>query len=126
LRKVDGLEVIAALMRRRPAASAFPNLPVGRAGTFHRFVFQEPTLMPWTKRAGECAVPLKLAQRRHRGERAHRRGVDAGGVDRICRRFPTRIIRRMKMRSRCARMVTDPDILLMDEPFAASTNTVFR
>src|SRR5882757_485297 len=59
------------------------------------FVFQEPTLMPWTSVRENVRLPLKLAH--VRPQEAEARVSEA-----LARA-----------------LVTDPDILLMDEPFAA-------
>ena len=66
-----------------------------RAGRSIGFVFQEPTLMPWTSVRENVRLPLKLgACADCRGERARRRGIDASGAFRIRRRLPARIVGR--------------------------------
>jgi NitT/TauT family transport system ATP-binding protein len=85
------------------------------------FVFQEPTLMPWTSVRENVRLPLKLA-RVPKAEARTR--VDAAlasvGLADFADAFPRELSGGMKMRASLARaLVTDPDILLMDEPFAA-------
>jgi NitT/TauT family transport system ATP-binding protein len=85
------------------------------------FVFQEPTLMPWTTVGENVRLPLKLA--RVPGESADARvgaALAQVGLSEFADAFPRELSGGMKMRASLARaLVTDPDILLMDEPFAA-------
>src|SRR5436190_6848266 len=85
------------------------------------FVFQEPTLMPWADVAGNVRLPLTLANMSP--AEADGRVAEAlaqVGLSEFAKSYPRELSGGMKMRVSLARaLVTDPDILLMDEPFAA-------
>lgn len=85
------------------------------------FVFQEPTLMPWTTVAGNVQLPFRLAGAPEQESRA---AVDAVlnqvGLGEFAQAYPRELSGGMKMRASIARaLVTHPKLLLMDEPFAA-------
>jgi NitT/TauT family transport system ATP-binding protein len=98
----------------RPEGEVLPGHSIG-------FVFQEPTLMPWTNIRENVRLPLKLAGVPKADARARAdQALASVGLADFADSFPRELSGGMKMRVSLARaLVTDPDILLMDEPFAA-------
>ncbi|MEM7042555.1 MAG: ABC transporter ATP-binding protein [Pseudomonadota bacterium] len=84
-------------------------------------VFQEPTLMPWATAFDNVYLPLRLdgIARRHAASRVET-ALGMVGLQGFENAYPRELSGGMKMRVSIARaIVTEPDMLLMDEPFAA-------
>jgi NitT/TauT family transport system ATP-binding protein len=91
------------------------------AGRRLSFVFQEATLMPWARVRANVRLPLDLARvpRSQSGPRVHR-ALELVGLAAFADQLPRQLSGGMQMRVSIARgLVTEPQLLLMDEPFGA-------
>jgi NitT/TauT family transport system ATP-binding protein len=118
------LRSIAGLLRPTGGRLTIAGLEPVRArreATRMSFVFQDPTLLPWRNVHDNIALPLELAgeDRKARDARVHR-AIELVGLAEFAGNYPAQLSGGMRMRVSLARaVVTDPELLLLDEPFAA-------
>ena len=125
--KSTALRIIAGLSEPTDGAVDWAAKPAPRSaaqqtdGSRIGFVFQEPTLMPWTDVFNNVRLPLKLAGAPRDDAAARvKSALDRVGLAKFSRAYPRELSGGMRMRVSIARaLVTEPELLLMDEPFAA-------
>jgi NitT/TauT family transport system ATP-binding protein len=85
------------------------------------FVFQEATLMPWARVAANVRLPLDLdGTARDAADARVSDALKLVGLEKFGDARPRELSGGMQMRASIARaLVTEPTLLLMDEPFGA-------
>ncbi len=85
------------------------------------FVFQDPTLMPWATVSENVQLPLKLENALEaRSKDLASTVLEWVGLKDFQNAYPRELSGGMKMRASIARaLIIQPDLLLLDEPFAA-------
>ena len=122
--KSTALRIIAGLGDVSTGTIDWPSSRINSKGLPEgdiSFVFQEPTLMPWQTVFGNVYLPLKLRGVSKAAARDEiMKTLATVGLADFAEAYPRELSGGMKMRVSIARaLVTNPKLLLMDEPFAA-------
>lgn len=121
------LRAIAGLQTYQEGSIEFLGNRKRRPGNL-AFVFQDPTLLPWRTVYENVSLPLELLGTAKRSVSSERSWEDriTTALESVelksdtWRMFPRQLSGGMRMRVSIARsLVTDPNVILLDEPFAA-------
>lgn len=119
--KTTLLKLAAGLLTPQSGQVLFQGSGVANPSAKMGFVFQSPTLLPWLPVLDNVLLPLALHGDVTATDREHaRRLLGQTGLHGFEARSPTTLSGGQQSRVALARaLVTSPELLLMDEPFAA-------
>ena len=115
------LRIIAGLETPDEGQVIFDGKPVTTTGPERIMVFQEGALFPWLRVQDNVEFGLKMAGiPKEERSQISKRYLDMMQLTKFADSFTYQLSTGMKQRVAIARaLVMDPDVLLMDEPFAA-------
>ena len=117
------LKAVGGFIRPVEGAIRIRGIEVSEPGPDRMMVFQEfEQLMPWKSVLGNVLFPMLVAGKFSRSEVRERADavIEKVGLTKFRDAYPHTLSGGMKMRVAIARaMALEPDVLLMDEPFAA-------
>ncbi|MBN9429223.1 MAG: ABC transporter ATP-binding protein [Burkholderiales bacterium] len=120
--KTTLLNVVAGLLRYNEGSLRVGGVLVNGPGVSRSMVFQHASLLPWRTVAGNVRYGMEMQRRFDRATMDARADqfIKLVGLAGFEQRYPSELSGGMQQRVNLARaLATDPEVLLMDEPFAA-------
>jgi NitT/TauT family transport system ATP-binding protein len=120
--KTTLLNIVAGLLTYDEGSLRVGGVRVNGPGVSRSMVFQHASLLPWRTVAGNVRYGMEMQRRFDRKTMDERTGqfvrmVGLGGFESS---YPSELSGGMQQRVNLARaLATDPEVLLLDEPFAA-------
>lgn len=117
------LKMMAGLIPPSKGSILLQGEPVLGARRDIGMMFQQATLFPWRTTIENVVLPIEIRDGRKAAEAAKRQGLellDLVGLQGFADAYPSQLSGGMAQRAAICRMlVTEPAVLLLDEPFSA-------
>jgi NitT/TauT family transport system ATP-binding protein len=115
------LLIVGGLLQPTSGTVTIDGRPVTSPGPDRAIVFQEASLFPWFTALRNCAYGLECqGVDRREAEKRARPLLKMVGLSGFEHHYPSELSVGMQQRANLARAIAvDPEVLLMDEPFAA-------
>ncbi|HYY54919.1 MAG TPA: ABC transporter ATP-binding protein [Candidatus Dormibacteraeota bacterium] len=119
--KTTFLNAVDGLLPLTSGAISIDGRSIDRPGRDRAMVFQQPSLLPWRTVIGNVIYGLEIQGVPRQEARARaQKFVDLVGLQGFEESFPLELSGGMQQRVNLARaLAVDPEVLLLDEPFAA-------
>ena len=117
------LKIMAGLLPPTSGRVVLEGQPVTGPSTHIGMMFQQATLLPWKTTLENVVLPIAIRSGRAAARAAHERAMELlnlVGLGDFANAYPGELSGGMAQRaSICRMLVTDPTMLLLDEPFSA-------
>lgn len=117
------LKIMAGLMPPSTGRVILEGKPVMGPRADIGMMFQQATLLPWKTTLGNIVLPIEIREGRQAARTARERALgllELVGLANAADAYPSELSGGMAQRAAICRMlITDPAVLLLDEPFSA-------
>jgi len=118
--KTTFLRLISGMVRPTSGNATLDGVPIVGPGADRGFVFQQDSLLPWRNVMDSVVIGPEIGGRKKESKAIAIENIRLVGLGGFEKYYPHELSGGMRQRVNLARALTlDPEILIMDEPFAA-------